>query len=393
MVMQPDWPAMEDEIATLLSPSPRERNRATLLEKVARYADAVVHEATQRGPASPGHDEFQRAQTWLERPIFICGHHRSGTTLLQQLLDGHPELLVLPSEGTWFSSFHYVARPNPSASDLHRFAADWVARFVDPNFDPHFKLGRSDPLVNPSVRFVQRMLGWQSAFVDARLAPAFSPMLALVAAFRDVTAATTTPCLWAEKTPRNEFHIDRLAVFTHAKFIHVIREPSATLSSLLNLYRKEGIERGDAAEHAWAIAQSIRQARRNQLERSGRYLIVRYEDLTADPYREMERVRGFLEISAHPSLTVPTSVGQRVRSNSSFERGPAGVVHRQSAATPMAIDGRLVAALTAREAKLFGYNVMSLSNADRYVIRLRHLPAHALRLIRRKLRDILRLTR
>jgi hypothetical protein len=29
-----------------------------------------------------------------QRPLFICGLPRSGTTLLQGLLDGHPQLVV-----------------------------------------------------------------------------------------------------------------------------------------------------------------------------------------------------------------------------------------------------------------------------------------------------------
>ena len=35
---------------------------------------------------------------FLNNPVFICGAPRSGTTLLSNLLDGHSELLVLPSE-------------------------------------------------------------------------------------------------------------------------------------------------------------------------------------------------------------------------------------------------------------------------------------------------------
>ena len=95
-------------------------------------------------PLEPSAEERAGALAWLLRPVFICGHHRSGTTLLQSLLDGHPQLLTLPNEGTYFTSFAYAARAAPSTADLETFAARWIERFVDPNFAPHFRLGRSD---------------------------------------------------------------------------------------------------------------------------------------------------------------------------------------------------------------------------------------------------------
>jgi Sulfotransferase family len=383
MIISPDWLSMEDEIANLLAPEAAEQDRATLLAKLTGYAHAVVEQARRQEAAPPTAGERKSASAWLERPVFVCGHHRTGTTLLQELLDGHPELLVLPSEGAYFSSFRYVAQPNPSVSDIDRFAAEWVARFVDPNFDPHFKLGRSQPFLSPSVRFVQRLLGWQAALLDGeRPVAAFSPMLALAAAFRDVAAAHCAPHLWVEKTPLNEFHVDRLAAFPQARFIHMVREPSATLSSLLELYRTAGIARFNRAEHTHSIAQSMRQARRNQRRYPERYLIVRYEDLTAEPSREMERVRAFLGISAHRSLTIPTVGGHPVRSNSSFERGEAGVVRRRSPPALSTADATLVAALAADVARQFGYSTASLPMPRRYAIRLRHLPANALRRIR-----------
>ncbi len=37
-----------------------------------------------------------------QRACFIAGQAKSGTTLLASLLDGHPELLVLPQETAYF---------------------------------------------------------------------------------------------------------------------------------------------------------------------------------------------------------------------------------------------------------------------------------------------------
>jgi hypothetical protein len=380
---------MEDAIARLLPSADVTHDRALLLAELSDYARAVVCEARHIGGATPTDEERAAALHWLGRPVFICGHHRSGTTLLQELLDGHPELLVLPSEGTYFTSFSYAARLNPTRRDIDRFVADWVARFVDPNHPPHFKLGRSGPAGNPSVVFARRLLGWQQALQDTQpaLAP-FALLRALVAAFRDVTAASSSPRLWVEKTPLNERYARRFIAFSEARFIQLVREPSATLASLLEIYRITGIRELDPARHAQAIGQSLRLAQKRRQQFGSRYLIVRYEDLTDNPAQEMERVRAFLGISANPSLRVATIGGRPVRSNSSFERSTEGVIQRapQSPALSPA-NARLVSAFTASASRPFGYNVVSLGVWARFRICLRQLPRNTFRHIRSCLRS------
>src|SRR5262249_49594937 len=145
-----------------------------------------------------------------EQPVFICGHHRSGTTLLQQLCDGHPQLMVLPSEGTYFSSFKYVAHSNPDRRQIDRFITNWIERLIDPNQEPHFKLGRSTSETNPYLRFARRLLGWTVALRDARPALLhFIALLALAAAYWDLMHTSCKPLLWVEKTPLNEQHVRR----------------------------------------------------------------------------------------------------------------------------------------------------------------------------------------
>src|SRR6266403_2007108 len=164
----PEWFGMEDAIARLLPSGGISPDRALLLEKLSLYATVAVREARSMQHTIPTPVETAHALSWLRRPIFICGHHRSGTTLLQQLLDWHPQLVVLPSEGTYFSSFNYVARTHPAPRDIDRFIADWIARLIDPNHPPHFKLGRSGQDGCPSVHFARRLLEWQAALLRTR---------------------------------------------------------------------------------------------------------------------------------------------------------------------------------------------------------------------------------
>ena len=40
-----------------------------------------------------------------DRPVFIGGHPKSGTSLLRSLVDSHPQLVVYPEETMFFRGF------------------------------------------------------------------------------------------------------------------------------------------------------------------------------------------------------------------------------------------------------------------------------------------------
>ena len=87
-------------------------------------------------------------------------------------------------------------------------------------------------------------------------------------------------------------------------------------------------------------------------------MVVRYEDLTAQPARQMDRVREFLGIFPHPALATPTVLGHAVSANSAFEPGVAGVIHEaRPRAGLCAHDTRLLAAFAGGVAAGFGYAV------------------------------------
>jgi hypothetical protein len=327
-----------------------------------------VREARHLGPIAPTPASCAQALPWLARPVFICGHHRTGTTLLLNLLDGHPELSVLPNEGTYLTMLGYAARDKVSFEDTDRFVATWIFRLVDPTFEPHFLLGRSRDQDNPSVNFARRLLGWQPALRAAwpeRVQ--FALLLSLVSAYSDMALPGSNPRMWVEKTPLNELHAKTLiAAFPEARFIHLIRDPLVTLASILELQR-EGTEH--RLRHIWRIARSLRLASQNRELRSDRYLVVRYEELTAKPDAVIEQVRAFLAISPSAMLATPTTRGQPVRSNSSFERGAPGIVvppRRSSHLDEESAD--LVRALAGSAARVLGYDIVPLPRRRRLAL-------------------------
>jgi Sulfotransferase family len=358
MTAPSDWIAWEDRIAELLPKEGSSPHRARLLRELSSYGRAVVREAEQLGVERVCAADREQTMAWLGRPVFICGHHRTGTTLLSELLDGHPELVVLPSEGTYFTSFGYVARSSPTRQDVERFLVEWIARLVDPNYEPHFKIGRSGPAGNPSVLFARRFFGWHAEMIRAsRERASFAVLLSLVAAFDDMSPAPRRRRMWVEKTPLNERHVDRLALFSEARFIQLVRDPAATLASLVQAQRASGME-VDAAGDARRIGLSLGLARRNMRRLPKRYLVVRYEDLVGNPALQMEQVRSFLGISRDASLATPTVLGLPVRANSSFDAGEPGVIRPlRPPPTLRPREAMLIGAFAASAARALGYEV------------------------------------
>lgn len=376
MSARPDWVETEAAIAALLPKSRASTERTKLLASLADYSDAVIREARALGAIVPTEKACTDAIEWLLRPVFICGHHRSGTTLLQNLLDGHPQLISLPSEGTYFSSFAYVARRAAAKPHIERFASEWIKRFIDPNFEPHFRLGCSIADRNPSVDFARMLFGWHEA-LQGRVPQKFAALFALVGAYKAVTAPASTPNLWVEKTPRNELYVARFRALAGARFIQVVRDPRSTLASLSETYRIAGRGFFDIAEHARAIGESLRLARANLRRLASRYIVIRYEDLVDHPTREIERVRDFLGITPDAALHAPTVGGRTARANSSFGGSAPGVIRAmQRRAAVSAEQLALLGVYTSEQARLLGYSVPGPRPIVALMVRLRHWPHH-----------------
>jgi hypothetical protein len=344
----------EAAVVPLLPRAGAVHDRARLLRALHEYSAATVAEACRRGAAQPSPAEIRAARAWLDRPVFICGHHRSGTTLLHGLLDGHPQLLVLPSEATYFGSFGYVARARVDAGALQRFCAQWVERLVDPNYPPHFRLGRSSEQAQPYVDLVRAIAGWHAA-LRARGESTLAGLLALAAAYHQVTRTPVEPRAWVEKTPLNERFARRLLQAEHARVIQLVRDPRDTFASLRELHARAGL-RFDAARHARAIGDSLRLARHHPRALGSRYLVLRYEDLASAPATLMQRVRGFLDIEDSHGLQVATAGGVAVRPNTAFDAGTPGIVRRPRASRPLAAaEMALLRAYAARSAGHWNY--------------------------------------
>lgn len=347
----------------------------------ARWSAAVWTAAAAEGPVALGRAEVSHGLEVARRPIFICGAHRSGTTLVRDLLDHHPALAVLPSEGTFLTSSRRVLRRLPPQRRLEWLGCEWLRRLANPIHQaPYWVLGRSSRDHSPYVTFARYLMAWWPVAKRHVGATTSSwPLTAIALAYAQCTRGLNdSPCVhhWAEKSPTNERFLAKLgAEFPRGRIVHVIRHPLAVLAS----HEQEMRNAGGGRLPWWRIARDLDRSYRIATRHGAddRYFLVRYEELLEKPRDIVERLACFLGIEPLPSLLQPTVAGLPALSNSSFHRDPVpGRIQPQTAsqtAAQTAILGRAarehVAAVLGDAAAQAGYRLEPVACWRRTVLR------------------------
>jgi len=246
-----------------------------------------------------------------EKPLIICGHRKSGTTLLLSLFDSHEELCVFPPDSGFFYGY-YPVYDDEGYSDEEKKQRIIDTMFFSLKKDLKKVAGdRCDdfPCGEAEKRFLERMKG-QDCRPSRLLAEA-------VFAFNDVRGGKNSDIKrWVEKTTSTEIYAYEIFNwFPDAKMIHVIRDPRDNYASLKSGWVKRYAQYNDAIER---LLQSMiergglgfKLAKANvELYGEERYKVVRYEDLIAAPEKVMSELAAFVGISSNESLLKPTYFG------------------------------------------------------------------------------------
>lgn len=345
-----------------------------------RWSAAVWVAAEAEGPFALCRPEVSRGLELARHPVFICGAHRSGTTLMRDLLDDHPALAVLPSEGTFLTNCRRALRRHPPARRLELLGCEWLRRLANPIHQaPYWALGRSAEDHSPYVDFARCLMAWWP-IVKRHIGAAASswPLTAVALAYAQCTRGLDGASrlrYWAEKSPTNERYLARLLTeFPRARVIHVIRHPLAVLASHEQERRNAGGERLPLRRIARDLERSYRIAARRGRGADDRYLLVRYEELLERPRDTVERLASFLDIAPLPILLQPTVAGVPAASNSSFREDAIPGRIEPQANPRIEILGRAalerLAALTGDTAARVGYELEPLAPWRRRVLRI-----------------------
>ncbi|HEV7777797.1 MAG TPA: sulfotransferase [Luteibacter sp.] len=363
--------------------SPRVTNLGAVRQAALAWSHAVWSVTESAAPLILTTIEIERAFAIARRPVFVFGAHRSGTTLVRDLLDHHPALSVLPAEGTMLTNFTWHLKRLEPDSWLPFLGCEWLRRLANPiNQQPYWLLGRSSTEGSPYVEFGRALQAWWP-LVRTRLGPRTTswPLVAIALAYAHCTTGfhTESPLQrWVEKTPTNERFLARLmAEFPEAKMLHVVRHPFAVYASSCQALRNSGLPSSDEARMLRQMRLSYREAAsRSVRPASDSYLLVRYEDLLEDTAGGVLRMASFLGIEPLPVMTQPTANGIPTPSNSSFDSNKvAGKLDRRPADVEFNSltwrDRDRLSAMLADDAGKLGYPLAPLPALRRRLLQIR----------------------
>lgn len=234
------------------------------------------------------------------RLIFVGGSPRSGTTLLQNMLDSHPDIIGAPE-------FLHLPDILRLRSTLHRSIGT----------------GRIDSYCSETS-------------VDALV--------------REMIMSFLLP-LWnrsgrtylSEKTPENILVFSELiSLFPDSRFLHIVRDPRAIVASMLEVAKKARARNLKPASYTTSVAAATAHTRKCIVSgfqaaaaHPEKICTIAYERLVESSASETRRICAFLEIPwaqsmlepgerSHPGEAVMTSKTEEIwYDRGSFARNPA----------------------------------------------------------------------
>jgi hypothetical protein len=215
-------------------------------------------------------------------PVFVVGIGRSGTKLLRDLLRGHPLIRIPPTESSllprWVADWHRFG----DLSDRQRFAA-FYRRAIQTKYCLLMEKHTGGPIPEDV---------WYTSCRGFGPADVFEALLRV-----QLAAPPETQLIWGDKSPDYTEHLPLLdSLYPHARFIHIVRDVRDCCLSAKNSWQ------GNMMRTAQRWADGVTKARHDGQLLPGRYLEVRYEDLLADPERELRRCCDLLGVEFDPSM-------------------------------------------------------------------------------------------
>jgi hypothetical protein len=223
------------------------------------FNSALRHTVGLQVNRAPGHRSWRipppRQGRLLVEPVFVLSAARSGSTLLRAILDSHSQLYGPPEL----------------------------------------------PLKHLGVRAETKWI--QASMAELRLTQEDLDKMLWDHVLADVLARSGKPRI-VVKTPANVLAWKEIAnCWPDARYIFLLRHPGAAVASLRNSWNPDWHHQRESGTLDEAIRKTLRYM--NKVEEARRALdglTVRYEDLTASPEAEVQRICDFLSLPFEPTM-------------------------------------------------------------------------------------------
>jgi len=218
-----------------------------------------------------------------EKPIFILGVHRSGTTMLMMMLGNHPRIAV--PEVLWyyqrFRPYTYTYGDLSKEENFRTLAEEMVSGFNLSSFGMKVNPGIIVDEIIPEVR-EQSFAGIYCALLD-----------------RFAREAGNKP-RWGEKSPNNVFFIKQIKEdFPNAQFVYLTRDGRDNCAQTLQ--SPFGPTNIFCTAEQWKMFQNAAKPWRDKLS-SSEWLDIKYETLVREPETTLNTICDFLGEDYHPAM-------------------------------------------------------------------------------------------
>jgi hypothetical protein len=235
---------------------------------------------------------------YLDNPIFVVGVDRSGTTLLNMMLDSHPDLLITYEQRTIITFYKKLTSYGDLCVEKNRIElitdilADKNVRVNFPNTSlSDFEL--NECLTFPSI--IKNLYG-----------------LAL---------KEQGKLMWGDKDPIYTQHIEILnEIFPNAKFIHLVRDGRDVALSLIT--KKWGPTTFTNAIMYWERTVHITRRLLKMIDNT-QTIELKYEDLVTAPEPNLRNLCKFLELEYSDKML--NSYSAKALSNATVKTQVSGI--------------------------------------------------------------------
>jgi hypothetical protein len=244
--------------------------------------------------------------------IFICGHRKSGTTVFHNLFDGHPDLVVYPSDLNLLYAYFPIYLSGEYSDEVCK------KRLVKVLFSD-----LKQQLTANNIPIILDMDLYQELFfqkLNGEFLNIKKIIESLAQAFLSVIGKESAKLVLKE-TSIEIYMQEILEWFPDAKILHLIRDPRDNYASLKSgvskYYSKLGEnEKETLASLIFRTRIGMKMGLLNKaLFGEGKYKFVKYEDLIEKTMKTMQDVALFLDIPFTDVLCSPTRLGSTVIGN------------------------------------------------------------------------------
>jgi Sulfotransferase family len=216
----------------------------------------------------------------IEAPIIIIGSGRSGSSLLNALLDAHPDIVM-------FSELNFlVPHAWKAFSEVFAPARAW-------NLLARFNAGHSP--ASPSFEFGAFLKALDDEEWVRRGAVLRRTIADLFCLYDKRATLWGFKEIWNGSAYRHDWAIYD-AVFPEAQWVHIIRNPAEYLRAVAwHGRRAYSMDECAALLRGWLEVFAMSRLR----ERTGRYCEIRYEDMIQEPEHTLAPLFGHIGISWH----------------------------------------------------------------------------------------------